>query len=65
MSKREIKGFQHLHLHSSYGSLLDAVSKPIAYCEKAANIGQLELQNMDRALVILHLIKRVRKLILI
>jgi len=40
MSKREIKGFQHLHLHSSYGSLLDAVSKPIAYCEKAANIGQ-------------------------
>ena len=40
MSKKEITTFTHLHLHSAFGSLLDGVGKPIAYCEKAANIGQ-------------------------
>jgi len=40
---RKIESFTHLHLHSSFGSIQDAVGKPIAYCEKAANIGQSAL----------------------
>ena len=40
---RKIESFTHLHLHSSFGSIQDAVGKPIAYCEKAANIGQTAL----------------------
>ena len=39
MSNRETKGYQHLHLHSSFGSVQDAVGKPLAYCEKAAELG--------------------------
>ena len=40
---RKVESFTHLHLHSSFGSIQDAVGKPIAYCEKAANIGQSAL----------------------
>ena len=36
----KIDSYTHLHLHSAFGSIQDAVGKPIDYCEKAANIGQ-------------------------
>ena len=43
MSNRKVTTFSHLHLHSSFGSLLDGVGKPLAYCEKAAELGMESL----------------------
>ena len=31
----KIDSYTHLHLHSSFGSIQDAVGKPAAYCNRA------------------------------
>ena len=38
MSK--IDTYTHTHLHTSFGSLLDGVGKPIEYMKRAAELGQ-------------------------
>ena len=37
---RKIDTYTHTHLHTSFGSLLDGVGKPIEYMKRAAELGQ-------------------------
>ena len=36
----KIDTFTHCHLHTSFGSFLDGVGKPIEYMKRAAELGQ-------------------------
>ena len=37
---RKIDTYTHTHLHTSFGSLLDGVGKPVEYMKRAAELGQ-------------------------